>query len=114
VADLVVLFIWILGAVLPLMAVEFALGGALRGAGDTFYPMAVVFVGLFVCRLVPATILALGFAAPIGWVWSALVLDYLAKASLVARRYRRGRWKAIQVWDGGARSGGGGGGPDLL
>ena len=37
VQDLVVLFIYILGAVLPLMAVEFAVGGALRGAGDTFF-----------------------------------------------------------------------------
>ncbi|HVR29133.1 MAG TPA: MATE family efflux transporter [Thermoanaerobaculia bacterium] len=100
VADLVVLFIWILGAVLPLMAVEFALGGALRGAGDTFYPLAVVFTGLFVCRLVPASILALVVAAPIAWVWGALVLDYLARASLVARRFRRGRWRTIQVWEG--------------
>jgi putative MATE family efflux protein len=100
VQDLVVLFIWILGAVLPLMALEFALGGSLRGAGDTFYPLAVVFLGLFVCRLVPASVLALGAGAPLGWVWGALVLDYLARASLVARRFRGGKWKTIQLWDG--------------
>jgi putative MATE family efflux protein len=100
VQDLVVLFIYILGAVLPLMAVEYAVGGALRGAGDTFFPLAVVFTGLFVCRLIPATILALGVNAPLGWVWGALVLDYLARALLVARRFRGGRWKTIKVWEG--------------
>ena len=113
VVDLVVLFLWILGAVLPLMAVEFALGGALRGAGDTFYPLAVVFSGLFVCRLVPASLLALVVGAPIGWVWGALVFDYLARASLVARRFRRGRWKTIQLWENGARARRDGGGPDI-
>jgi Na+-driven multidrug efflux pump len=113
VIDLVVLFIWILGAVLPLMAVEFALGGALRGAGDTCYPLAIVFSGLFVCRLVPASLLALGFGAPLGWVWGALVLDYLARASLVARRFRRGRWKTIEVWESAARARGEGGAPDF-
>jgi len=101
VQDLVVLFIYILGAVLPLMAVEYAVGGALRGAGDTLYPLGVVFTGLFICRLIPATVLALGFHAPLGWVWSALVLDYSARAILVARRFRGGKWKSIRVWEGG-------------
>ena len=100
VQDLVVLFIYILGAVLPLMAIEYAMGGSLRGAGDTFFPLAVVFTGLFVCRLIPATILALGVHAPLGWVWSALVLDYLARATLLARRFRGGKWKLVRVWEG--------------
>jgi putative MATE family efflux protein len=100
VQNLVVLFIYILGAVLPLMAIEFAVGGALRGAGDTFFPLAVVFTGLFICRLIPATFLALGVHASLGWVWSALVLDYLARAALVARRFRGGKWKSIRVWEG--------------
>jgi putative MATE family efflux protein len=106
VQDLVVLFIGILGAVLPLMAIEFALGGALRGAGDTVYPLGVVFLGLFICRLVPASILALVVHAPLGWVWGALVLDYLTRASLLARRFRSGRWKTVQVWEGGGRRAG--------
>jgi putative MATE family efflux protein len=100
VQDLVVLFIYILGAVLPLMAVEYAVGGSLRGAGDTFFPLAVVFTGLFICRLIPATILALGVHASLGFVWGALVLDYLARAILVTRRFRGGRWKSKRVWEG--------------
>jgi putative MATE family efflux protein len=97
VVDLTVDFIWILGAVQPLMAVEFTLGGALRGAGDTRFPLLVVFVGLFLCRLVPATLAALVLGATIQVVWSALILDYAIKAVLLVERFRRGRWKVIEV-----------------
>ena len=58
VVSLTVDFIWILGAIPPIMAIEFAIGGSLRGAGDTFYPMLTVFFGLFLARLVPAAIAA--------------------------------------------------------
>ncbi len=90
-------FIWILGLVQPLMAVEFAVGGALRGAGDTFFPMVTIFVGLFLVRLIPATTLALVFEAPIQIVWCALVTDYATKAALLIGRFRRGRWKTLEV-----------------
>jgi Na+-driven multidrug efflux pump len=97
VAALTVDFIWILGAAQSMMAVEFTLGGALRGAGDTRFPLFVIFVGLFVCRLIPATLAAFVFGATIQLVWCALLLDYLAKAILLIVRFHRGRWKTIQV-----------------
>jgi putative MATE family efflux protein len=97
VVRLTVDFIWILGIVQPLMAVEFTLGGALRGAGDTRYPLVVVFIGLLGCRLVPASIAAGVYHASIQVVWSALVLDYAAKALLLLVRFYRGRWKTIEV-----------------
>lgn len=97
VVELTVDFIWILGVVQPLMAIEFTLGGALRGAGDTRFPLIVVFVGLFGCRLLPASLAALWLHAPIQIVWSALILDYAAKATLLVWRFRRGRWRTLQV-----------------
>jgi len=97
VVPLIVDFIWILGVVQPLMAIEFALGGALRGAGDTRFPLFTIFVGLFVCRLVPAHVAAFVYAASIQVVWSSLVLDYAIKAVLLAVRFQRGRWKRIAV-----------------
>jgi putative MATE family efflux protein len=97
VVRLTVDFIWILFAVQPFMAIEFTLGGALRGAGDTRFPLVCVFVGLFVFRLIPATLAALVFHAPIQWVWAALVFDYVAKAGLLTWRFARGRWKALAV-----------------
>ncbi len=97
VVSLTVDFIWILGLVQPLMAVEFALGGALRGAGDTLFPMIAIFVGLFVVRLLPAFALISLTDATIQMVWCALVLDYATKAALLVRRFRQGRWKTLEV-----------------
>ncbi len=97
VVGLTVDFILILGLAQPLMAVEFVLGGALRGAGDTRFPLGVVFVGLFLCRLIPATVAYSVFHAPIQIVWSALLFDYAVKAILLTFRFARGRWREIQV-----------------
>ena len=90
-------FVWILGVAQPLMAIEFAIGGALRGAGDTRFPLLAVFIGLFLCRLAPASVLAIGFQAPIQVVWSVLLLDYGVKAVLLTLRFQRGGWKRIRV-----------------
>lgn len=90
-------FIWILGAVQPLMAVEFALGGALRGAGDTRFPLLAVFTGLFLFRLIPASIAAVVFSASLQVVWCALMLDYAIKAAMLIARFARGRWKRVEV-----------------
>ena len=97
VVELTVDFVWILGAVMPLMAVEFALGGALRGAGDTRFPMFAVFVGLFIFRLVPATLAQVVFESTLQIVWSALVLDYAVKAALLWGRFQRRSWQSIEV-----------------
>jgi Na+-driven multidrug efflux pump len=97
VVGLTIDFIWILGCVQPLMAIEFALGGSLRGAGDTFYPMVTVFFGLFLARLIPAAILGVLLAAPLQLVWCALIGDYAVKSALLIRRFRGNRWKTIEA-----------------
>ena len=97
VVSLTVDFIWILGLVQPLMAMEFAVGGSLRGAGDTFFPMVSVFIGLFLVRLVPATCLVLFADVPVQWIWCALITDYLTKAVMLTLRFRRGAWRSIEV-----------------
>ena len=90
-------FIWIMGIAQPLMAVEFTLGGALRGAGDTRFPLLVIFVGLFAFRLLPATVFAYALGAGIQVVWCALLLDYGVKAVLLIARFQRRRWQTIEL-----------------
>jgi len=51
VIDDAVMFIQVLGAAQPLMAIDFTLGGALRGAGDTRFPLWSVLIGFYICRL---------------------------------------------------------------
>jgi len=94
VVDYTIVFIYILGTVQPLMAVEFALGGALRGAGDTRYPLKATMAGLLGVRCV----LAVGFALlglPVEWVYAALIGDYALKALMLTRRFRSGRWRTL-------------------
>lgn len=97
VIELSVLVLTIFGVAHPFMAVEFAIGGALRGAGDTFFPMVCVFAGLVVVRLGLAFALVELFDAPIEWVWSVLVADYLLKGVLFVGRFRGGTWKRREV-----------------
>ena len=97
VVDLTVDFIWILGCIQPLMAIEFAVGGSLRGAGDTFYPMVTVFFGLFLARLIPAAILGFVLGASLQLVWCALIGDYAVKAIMLIRRFRGEKWKTIEA-----------------
>jgi len=90
-------FIHALAAAQPLMAIDYTLGGALRGAGDTRFPLVAVFVGFYGCRLGCAYLAAMVLHLSLGWVWSALIGDYVARAALKAWRFHSGRWKSIAV-----------------
>jgi len=93
VVRLTVVFIYVLGSVQGLMAIEFSLSGALRGAGDTRFPLLTVACGLFGVRILLAAIFAWrGFR--VEWVFAALIGDYIAKAALLTWRFRSGRWNA--------------------
>ena len=87
-------FIYVLGAMMPLLAVEFAIGGALRGAGDTRFPLIATILGLLVMRCGLAAVAAY-FGLPVIWVYAALVGDYILKGALLIWRFRQGRWKTI-------------------
>jgi putative MATE family efflux protein len=96
VVRLTVIFIYILGAMQPLMAIEFTLGGALRGAGDTRFPLLTTITGLLVIRgSVAGTFLWMGL--DVEWIFAALIVDYIVKAAMLITRFRRGRWKTIQI-----------------
>jgi len=97
VIDLTVMVIWILGIAHPFMAIEFAIGGALRGAGDTLFPMITVFAGLLVVRLGLATGFVVFLDAPIEIVWAVLIVDYLLKSIMLITRFRGGVWKHREV-----------------
>jgi putative MATE family efflux protein len=93
---LTVVFIYVLGAAQPLMAVEFALGGALRGAGDTRTPLYALMAGLLGARVLLSALFAwLGLA--VEWIYAALIADYVLKAFILTRRFRSGRWAEIVV-----------------
>jgi len=90
-------FIHVLAALQPLMAIDFTLGGALRGAGDTRFPLATVLIGFYLCRLGAAWLVTFALGLGVVWLWLALVGDYLTRALLKGWRFRSGAWQRIAV-----------------
>lgn len=88
---LTVIFLWIFALIQPLMGIEFSLGGALRGAGDTKSPLIITMIGLICFRLVFA-FLFLMLNMPVEVVFASLIADYLAKGILFTFRFKSGRW----------------------
>lgn len=97
VIDEAVRFIRILAVAQPLMAADFTLGGALRGAGDTRFPLWTVILGFYGARLGWAWLAANVFGFGVTWVWSALLGDYVLRATLKGWRFRSDAWKHIHV-----------------
>ncbi len=94
VVRLTVVFIYIMAAVQPLMAVEFTLGGCLRGAGDTRFPLMTTMIGLCGVRVgLAAVFVVLDFE--VEWIYAALIGDYIIKAALLLYRYHGGRWQQV-------------------
>jgi len=92
VVRLTVVFIYVLGGLQPLMAIEFALTGSLRGAGDTRFPFLTVLAGLVLVRCVLSGIFAwLHFS--VEWIFYALIADYIVKATMLTLRFRGESWK---------------------
>jgi len=96
VVRLTVVFIYVLGSVQALMAIEFTLGGALRGAGDTRFPLITVFAGLFGVRILLASTFA-WLGLPVEWVFAALIADYIVKATMLTLRFRSRRWVHVMA-----------------
>ena len=93
---LTVAFIYMIALAQPLMAFEFTLGGALRGAGDTRFPLIATFCGIILGRLLPAWLFA-GMGLSVYWIFGVMLLDYSIKASMLLYRYRSRKWLDIRI-----------------
>ncbi len=78
----------VVAILLPLLAIDFVLAGALRGSGNTRYPLVVSIVTIFGVRL-PLAGLFTSFGLSIGWVFSVFIIDQAVKALLLGYRYKK-------------------------
>lgn len=90
-------FIYMLALCQPLMAVDYALGGSLRGAGDTRFTLVTLFAGLYGCRLAFAWVVTHVLELSVAWLWAALIGDYAARAAMKSWRYRSRAWQRVRV-----------------
>jgi putative MATE family efflux protein len=87
----------ILALAQPGQSTQLTLAGALRGSGDTMYPLYASIIGIWVFR-VGATFL---FVNVFGWgligAWIALVTDQYIRSVIIYLRFRSGKWKYIRT-----------------
>lgn len=86
----------IVGIGQPAQAIVFALGGALRGAGDTRYTLRITAFNWIVVRLPLSVLLGSVFGLGLAGVWIALAIDYFVRAGLMALRFRGGAWQRLR------------------
>ena len=90
-------FIYMLALAQPLMAMDYVFGGALRGAGDTRFPLLAMIIAFYGCRLGFAWVVTHWWHLSLPWLWAALIGDYVARAALKGWRFRSGAWKTAQL-----------------
>ena len=84
--------------------------GALRGSGDTAWPLAITFIGLVGVRIPGACLLAwdevrlplLDLALPaaglgVAGAWYAMIADVILRSLLAAGRFLHGGWQKVRV-----------------
>jgi putative MATE family efflux protein len=86
-------FMLLLALAQPAMGVHFTLGGALRGAGDTWTPLVAATLGNWGFRVPIAFVASAGMQLGVVWVWTALIADHFMRALWLTWSFRRGRWK---------------------
>ena len=92
-----VTFIRIHAVSIPAVGVFFAIDGALRGAGDTRFPLKTSLSGIYAVRLPLSFILGFILNFGIIGVWIPLVVEYWYRAVVISLHFRRGRWKSLRV-----------------
>jgi len=85
----------IVGVIQPLLAASFVFSGALRGAGDTRFPLWIKLFSPWLLRLPLAWFLIpiLGLTG----AWIALSSDLAMQGVLAWLRFRTGRWEHIRI-----------------
>jgi Na+-driven multidrug efflux pump len=81
----------------PLLASSMIFSGALRGAGDTRWPMVYTAAGIWLVRVPLAALFVLLLDLGLMGAWYAMVLDLGVRGALAFLRYRVGRWKVVEV-----------------
>ena len=80
----------------PLLAINFIMSGALRGAGETRWPLYTKLISTWGIRL-PLVMLLLHWGFGLTGVWIGMTADFGVQAALAWWRFKQGRWKTLRV-----------------
>ena len=77
---------------MPLIATDFALGGAIRGAGETQFPLKVSIVSLLLVRFTLPFVF-LHYGVSVEWMFTLTAADFGIKAVFMLFYFRSGKWQ---------------------
>jgi putative MATE family efflux protein len=87
----------IVALAMPFLAVLMVVSGALRGSGDTKWPLAITLAGFLIVRLPSAYVLAHVLGWGVRGAWWAMFADLVFRSLLAVARFRNGGWRRIEV-----------------
>ncbi len=73
------------------------LAGALRGAGDTKWPLYSTLVGVWGFRVVLSYLFVQVLGYGLVGAWVAMAVDQFARSSIILYRFRSNKWKHVRV-----------------
>jgi MATE family multidrug resistance protein len=85
------------GLVQPALATSFIVLGALRGAGDTRWPLLSRLITTWAIRLPLTLLLVWQLDLGLPGIWLAMCTDFTLQAILALWRFQSGAWKRIEV-----------------
>ncbi len=81
----------------PFFASGMVQAGALRGAGDTKWPLYITMISMWGIRLTIAWFLVYIMDMGLTGAWLAITLDLTVRGILMYMRFRKGEWKRINL-----------------
>lgn len=79
----------------PTLALTYVLGGALRGAGDTKWPMYITITGVWLVRLPLIYLFIIIWGYDITAAWWITAADFLIRSIFLWRRFASNRWQTL-------------------
>ncbi|MCL2753717.1 MAG: MATE family efflux transporter, partial [Defluviitaleaceae bacterium] len=71
--------------------------GALRGSGDTMYPLYASIAGIWGTRLILAATFIFVFRWGVAGAWFAFFIDQCVRSYVVSRRFNSGKWREMKA-----------------
>ncbi len=87
----------IIALVQPFQSSQLILAGALRGAGDTFWPLIATFIGVILIRVVLANLFVNVLGLGLAGAWMAVFCDQFVRWFFVYMRFKTGKWKNVKI-----------------
>jgi len=87
----------IIAVVQPLLGTGFVMSGALRGAGDTRFPMISTSLGTWIFRIPVTYVLITFLSGGLVGAWLAMAGDVAVRSVLTYTRFRSGSWRGIHL-----------------